>query len=98
VKRDSKNERAYLWMTVGTLLVVGGGLIVLIFDAASLLSALPLLLAGAVLILLLWWLVSFIANWRERSERKLQERAEQHVARLVEKESGAKDETESSRR
>ena len=81
MSKHHNEDRAYLAMTMGTLLIIGGGIIALIYGPASLLTSLPFLLLGSLLIWLLWKIVTAVGSWRERTEREYHEEAEQHLAR-----------------
>ena len=48
--RRQADDRAYLWMVLFTLVVVGGLVIALVYGPAALLTAVPVLLGGAALI------------------------------------------------
>jgi len=58
-----RTDRVFLWMVIGSLLIVGGGFIYLIYGGGAFLSALLCLLPGAGIILFLWGLLSLIEKW-----------------------------------
>ena len=64
-----ETERAFLWMVLFGLIVIGGGLIALIYGLGALLTALPFLLGGGLLIGLLFLLFKGIDYILDRYDR-----------------------------
>lgn len=58
-----RSERAFLWLVVGVLLIVGGGLIWALYGGGGLITGLLCLFPGAGLILLLWGALSLLERW-----------------------------------
>ena len=58
-----RTDRVFLWMVIGSLLIVGGGFIYLIYGGGAFITALFCLLPGAGIILFLWGLLSLIERW-----------------------------------
>lgn len=61
-----ENDRLFLWLVIGGLIIGGGGTIALVYGASSLLTALPCLLGGAALIFIPWGVLAFMERWQKR--------------------------------
>jgi len=64
-----ENDRKYLYIVIGTLILVGGGLIGLVYGVQALATALPCLLGGAMAIFLPWLILTGLDRWRSQSEK-----------------------------
>ncbi|MCP4165006.1 MAG: hypothetical protein GY759_03810 [Chloroflexi bacterium] len=58
-----RQDRAFLWLVIGALLIVGGGMIYLIYGQGALFTALLCLIPTVGLILVLWGLLTVIERW-----------------------------------
>lgn len=59
----SRSDRHFLWLVIGSLLIVGGGLIFLIYGRWALVTGLLCLIPAAGIILFLWGLLTLIERW-----------------------------------
>ncbi|PKO17754.1 MAG: hypothetical protein CVU39_04540 [Chloroflexi bacterium HGW-Chloroflexi-10] len=57
---NEKNDKHYLLIVIGFLVLVGSGVIWLVFGPNALILALPVLLGGALLLLLPFYLIQFL--------------------------------------
>jgi len=58
-----QQDRAILWLVVGTVLLVFGALIYAVYGRWALMTGLMCLLPGAGIILVLWGLLTLIERW-----------------------------------
>lgn len=69
-----QEDRLYLWIIIGFLIIVGSLVIYLIYGASALILAVPILVLGALLLtlpfLLLGGLEWLVKKLREREENK----------------------------
>lgn len=69
-----QEDRLYLWIIIGFLIIVGSLVIYLIYGASALILAVPILVLGALLLTLPFLLVGglewLVKKLREREENK----------------------------
>ncbi len=70
----SQEDRLYLNIIIGFLIIVGGIVIFLVYGANALILALPILIGGGLLLLLPFWIIGGL-GWLAKKIKEKQDRS-----------------------